>query len=260
MNDAGELLQMNTSDYKTWDTNPVKTPNGLIAKPASDTSLAATWYKFTTCADCSENAFVAYQNADSGNFQLVNASTTSGEVRYTTIPGNPFSGSGSTFDLSWRSTTMANLRLGYQLQSGQIASAFWNGTIDKWQTWESAKETSSYVSTTLRAPLAAFTFGRGAPVAVPDHLFVLSSGNNSSSSGNGVAVNWWDNSDRADTRWRSHENPIAMQKVDALSPLVANGVPGHVFAMQGGVVKEFKVVEDGMNVVRWSLVGDVTGS
>ncbi|KAI4105783.1 MAG: hypothetical protein L6R37_002530 [Teloschistes peruensis] len=253
VNDAGELLQMNTSDHKTWDTNPVKTSNGSIAKPASDTSLAATWYKFTTCADCSENAFLTYQDADSGNFELVNAST-SGEVRYTTIPGHPVSGSGSTFDLSWRSTTMANLRLGYQLQSRQIASAFWNGTIDKWNASESTKETSSYVSTTLGAPLAAFNFGRGAPVAIPDHLFVLSAGSN------GVSVNWWDNSDRANARWRAHENPMAMRRVDAVSPIVANGVPGHVFAMQGGVVKEFKVVEDGVNVVRWSVVGDVTGS
>ncbi|KAI4258696.1 MAG: hypothetical protein LQ352_001122 [Teloschistes flavicans] len=249
VNDAGELLQMNTTDYKTWDTNPVKTSNGSIAMPASDTSLAAIWYKYTTCADCSENAFLAYQDADSGNFELVNASM-SGDVRYTTIPGNPVSGSGSTFNLQWRSTTMANLRMGYQLQSGQIAYGSWNGTTTEWTASESAKETSSYVSTTIKAPLASFEYGRGAPVAVPNYLFVLSAG------GNGVAVDWWDNSDRQNTQWRTHQSPTAMQRVDPLSPLVANGA-GHVFAMQAGVVKEFVVAEDG---VTWTMVGNVTGS
>lgn len=47
-----------------------------------------------------------------------------------------------------------------------------------------------------------------------------------------------------------------MQRVDPLSPLVANGA-GHVFAMQAGVVKEFVVAEDG---VTWTMVGNVTGS
>ncbi|KAL8695130.1 MAG: hypothetical protein Q9218_000298 [Villophora microphyllina] len=242
VNNAGELLQMNTTDYKNWDINPVRTSNGSTAKPASDSSLAATWYKYTTCADCSENAFVAYQSADDGSFQLVNASM-SGNVQHRTIPGNPISGSGSTFDLQWRSTTLANLRLGYQLQSGQIASAFWNGTIDQWKASESADTTFPYVSTTLKAPLTSFNFGRGAPVAVPDYLFVLSAGNN------GVAVTSWDNSDPHNTHWATPQSPPSIQRVSPLSPLAANGA-GHVFAMMDGVVKEFVVGEDG---VTWTV-------
>lgn len=117
---------MNTTDYKHWDTNPVVTASGATIKPANDTSLAATWYSYPPCPDCSYNVFVAYQNSQSGQFEIVNSSM-SGDVQYTTIPGNPAKGSSSTFDLQWRSNNMANIRLGYQLESGQIASAAWNG-------------------------------------------------------------------------------------------------------------------------------------
>ena len=126
INDGGQLMQMNTTDYQTWDTNPVRTSTGTIAKPANDSSLAATWYKYTVCADCSYNAFVAYQDSDNGTFRVVNSST-SGDVQHVAIPGHPVSGSACTFDLEWRSTTRANIRLGYQMGSGQIASAAWNG-------------------------------------------------------------------------------------------------------------------------------------
>ena len=126
INTAGELFQMNTTDFTTWDTNPVKTEEGAIAKPADDSSLAATWYRYAPCADCSENAFLAYQDSDNGSFQVVNTSR-SGDVQYATVPGDPVSGSGSTFNTQWRSPVRANLRLGYQEQGGQIASSFWNG-------------------------------------------------------------------------------------------------------------------------------------
>lgn len=73
---------------------------------------------------------------------------------------------------------------------------------------------------------------------------------------NGVAVDWWNNSDLKNPHWGTHQSPPQMQKVQPLSPLAANGA-GHVFAMQDGVVKEFTVEADGTT---WNLVGNVTGS
>ncbi|KAL8945601.1 MAG: hypothetical protein Q9222_007878, partial [Ikaeria aurantiellina] len=125
LDNKGELILTNTTDYKTWDNNPVKTAEGTNAKPANDSSLTAVWYKNTQCVDCPYNAFIAYQDSASGKFNLVNTSTT-GEVEYTTIPGNPTPGSGSSWSLRWRTPTLASLRLNYQLDSGQIAFAAWN--------------------------------------------------------------------------------------------------------------------------------------
>lgn len=271
-------MQMNTTDYKQWDTNPVRTSTGAVAKPANDSSLTATWYRYTLCADCSYNAFVAYQDSASGKFQVVNAST-SGEVHYTTLPGNPLAGSASTLNLRWRSDTLANIRLGYQLESGQIASTIWNGktflpfranvrsvrrreekggkltsqiagTSNAWKAAETPDQTGDYSTTALRAPLASFNFGSGAPTAMPDYLFVLSSGKN------GVAVDWWDNSDRNSAHWGTPQSPAVMQRIRSLSPIAANGA-GHVFAFEDGVVKEFTVGADGTT---WTLVGSVTGN
>lgn len=126
LDDEGQLIQMNTTGSKRWDRDAVRNSTGAAIKPLNDTSLAATWYSYTTCPDCSYNAFVAYQDADSGRFQVVNASR-DGDVQHIDVPSNPLQGSSSTFDLQWRSDTRANLRLGYQLESGQIASAIWNG-------------------------------------------------------------------------------------------------------------------------------------
>ncbi|KAL8728775.1 MAG: hypothetical protein Q9181_005219 [Wetmoreana brouardii] len=242
-------MRMNTTDYKNWDTESVTASDGQIAKPANDSSLAAIWYKFAPCADCSENSFVAYQDSQTGSFQVVNTSM-SGDPQYISLPGNPISGSGCTFNLLWRSTILAHLRLGYQLQSGQIASATWNGTSNRWKASETAAGYAQFANTALRAPLASFNLGRGAPIAVPDYLFVLSAGNN------GVGVDWWDNSDLKNAHWGTHQSPPPMQMVQPLSPLAANGA-GHVFAMQERVVKEFTV--DGGDGTTWNLVGDVTG-
>ncbi|KAL8718500.1 MAG: hypothetical protein Q9225_004368 [Loekoesia sp. 1 TL-2023] len=249
INNVGELMQMNTTDYKQWDTNPVRTSTGAVAKPANDSSLTATWYRYTLCADCSYNAFVAYRDSASGKFQVVNAST-SGEVQHITLPSNPLPGSASTFNLLWRSATLANLRLGYQLESGQIASTVWNGTANTWKASETSDQTGQYSTTSLRAPLTSFNFGSGAPAAVPDYLFVLSSGKN------GVAVDWWDNHDRNSAHWGTPQSPAVMQRVRSLSPIAANGA-GHVFAFEDGVVKEFTVEADGTT---WTLVGSVTGN
>ncbi|KAL8699697.1 MAG: hypothetical protein Q9201_005859 [Fulgogasparrea decipioides] len=266
INTKGELMRMNTTDYKNWDTEPVTASDGQIAKPANDSSLAARWYKYAPCADCSENSFVAFQDSQTGHFQVVNSSMT-GVPQYIPLPGNPTSGSGCTLNLQWRSPTHGYLRLGYQLDSGQIASVVWNGrfsmllmhsrqllnsqlagTSNRWKAYE-IEEISSYVNTALKAPLTSFNLGRGAPTAVPDYLFVLSAGNN------GVAVSWWDNSDPNHAYWGTPQSPSPMQKVQPLSPLAANGA-GHVFAMQEGVVKEFTVDGDGTT---WNLVGNVTG-
>ncbi|KAL9027265.1 MAG: hypothetical protein Q9196_004191 [Gyalolechia fulgens] len=125
INDKGDLMQTNTTDYTSWDTSPISTSNGTIAKPAQDSNIAATWYRNTVCADCSYNSFVVYQDSESGRFQLVNAST-SGDVQSTILDGAPVSGSGVAFGLQWRSRTQGNIRLSYQLESGQMASTAWN--------------------------------------------------------------------------------------------------------------------------------------
>ncbi|KAL8710413.1 MAG: hypothetical protein Q9220_005014 [cf. Caloplaca sp. 1 TL-2023] len=250
LNTDGELILTNTTDYTTWDNNPVMSSNGTNAKPANDSSLTAIWYKSTQCVDCPYNAFIAYQDSVSGKFSLVNSSTT-GRVEYTTIPGNPAPGSGSSLNFRWRSPALVTLRMNYQLNSGQIASTTWDYTTGAWQAFESASDTSAFVSTALGAPMAQFNWGRGAPAKLPDYLFILSAGSS------GVAVNWWDNSDPKNTQWESPQTPEMMQRVKALSPLAANAA-GHVFAVEGGVVKEFeKGLGDGTT---WTLVGDVTRS
>ncbi|KAL8866120.1 MAG: hypothetical protein Q9174_006484 [Haloplaca sp. 1 TL-2023] len=255
-------MQMNTTDFTAWDNNPVESEDGAFIRPAEDSSLAATWYRYAPCADCSENVFLAYQDSNNGSFQVVNTSRT-GDVQYATVPGEPISGSGATFNTAWRSATRANLRLGYQEEGGQLASSFWNGTsafspplpllrgqsaADRDNYWET-ESAAPWSSSTSKAPLTSFTYGRGAPVAVPAYLFVLNAGDN------GVSVDSWDNSDRDDTHWSTPVRPPVMQQVDALSPLAANGA-GHVFAMQEGVIKEFAIDADGTS---WRLVGDVTG-
>lgn len=120
-------MQTNTTDHKIWHSSPVKTSNGTIARPANYSSLAATWYRNTVCADCSYNSFVVYQDSDSRQFQLVNTST-SGDVKYTTLSGNPAPGSGTAFGLQWRSNVQGNIRLSYQIDGGQLASTAWNST------------------------------------------------------------------------------------------------------------------------------------
>ncbi|KAL8841653.1 MAG: hypothetical protein Q9170_000867 [Blastenia crenularia] len=246
INNNGELTQMNTTDYSHWDTTPVKTSNGTTAMPANGTSLAATWYKYTVCSDCSYNSFVSYQDTDH-KYQIVNAST-SGDVQYTTLPANPVANSGSTFNLQWRSTVQANIRLMYQLDGGQIASTYWNGTIATWHASESESATSLYSITAPSAPMTSFNLGRGAPSDVPDFLFVLAAGKN------GVSVDCWDNSDPDRTHWRTAQSPTALQNVRSLSPIAANGA-GHVFAFEGSVIKEYTVAADGQT---WRVVGDVT--
>ena len=161
------------------------------------------------------------------------------------------------------------------MESGQIASAPWNGTFSSslhphgrknpkrnqahpkttgttatWRAYETPNLTNTYSKTTVGAPLTSFTFGRGAPTEVSDYLFVLSAGNN------GVRIDWWDNSDPASTHWGSPQNPDVMTGVRSLSPIAANAA-GHVFAFEEGVVREFKVAGDG---VTWTVVGDVTRS
>lgn len=99
--------------------------------------------------------------------------------------------------------------------------------------------------------MTSFNLGAGAPLEVPNYLFVLSAGEN------GVAVSWWDNSNPGftTTHWGTVQTPIAMERVKPLSPIAANGA-GHVFALEDGMVKEFKVEADGTT---WDLVRNVTG-
>ncbi|KAI4167953.1 MAG: hypothetical protein LQ348_007583 [Seirophora lacunosa] len=270
ININGELMQTNTTDFKQWDTNPVTNSTGAVIKPANDSSLAATWYNYPPCPDCSYNAFVAYQSAETGGFEVVNAST-SGEMQYTTLPTNPLSGSTCHFNLMWRSNQIAFLRLSYQLAGGQPASAIWNGmyhsrpheganepnivssstgTYNVWQSNEKPEENVQFSIVAPGAPSTSFNFGRGAPTDVPDYLFVLSAGEN------GVTIDWWDNSDPSSARWGTPQSPAAMRGVRSLSPITANGA-GHVFAFEGSVVKEYAVEADGTT---WDLVGDVTRS
>lgn len=247
IDEQGDLMQTNTTDHKTWDSSPVRTSNGTVAKPANYSSLAATWYRNTVCADCSYNSFVVYQPSDSREFQLVNAST-SGDVKYTTLSGMPASGTSTAFGLQWRSNVQGNIRLGYQLDGGQLASTAWNNTIDKWREWETPELTAGYSRNTMGASLASFTFGRGAPTEVPDYFFVLSAGDN------GVTIDWWDNSDPKNTRWSTPQNPASMQRVRSLSPIAANAA-GHVFAFEDDALKEYAVEADGTT---WNLVGNIT--
>ncbi|KAI4095950.1 MAG: hypothetical protein LQ344_001331 [Seirophora lacunosa] len=249
ININGELMQTNTTDFKQWDTNPVTNSTGAVIKPANDSSLAATWYNYPPCPDCSYNAFVAYQSAETAGFEVVNAST-SGEMQYTTLPTNPLSGSTCHFNLMWRSNQIAFLRLSYQLAGGQPASAIWNGTYNVWQSNEKPEENVQFSIVAPGAPSTSFNFGRGAPTDVPDYLFVLSAGEN------GVTIDWWDNSDPSSARWGTPQSPAAMRGVRSLSPITANGA-GHVFAFEGSVVKEYAVEADGTT---WDLVGDVTRS
>ncbi|KAL8917098.1 MAG: hypothetical protein Q9208_008137 [Pyrenodesmia sp. 3 TL-2023] len=223
INPQGELMQMNTTDYREWDNNPVIGRNGSIIKPAT------------------------YQDSDSGKFKIVNASM-SGDVQYIDVPGNPAAGSSAPFSLKWRSSINADIRMHYQLESGQIGSAAWNGTINEWQDYETDNQTDHYPQTALGSPITSFTFGRGAPIEVPDYMFLLSAGEN------GVAVSCWDNSDPKNSDWRTITTPQTLQRVDPLSPITANGA-GHVFAFQDGAVKEFAVEADGST---WNMIGDVT--
>lgn len=127
------------------------------------------------------------------------------------------------------------------------------GTIGEWQANETPNVTGGYSQTALKAPLASFNFGGGAPNQLPEYLFVLSAGNN------GIAVDLWDNSNSEATRWHPAQSPAVLQRVQPLSPITANGA-GHVFAFgdRDGVVKEFKVEADGTT---WDLVAEnVTAS
>ncbi|KAL8894185.1 MAG: hypothetical protein Q9207_008535 [Kuettlingeria erythrocarpa] len=247
INPQGELVHMNTTDYRAWDNNSVKGENGATIKPASNSSLSATWYSHPPCSDCPYNVYVAYQDSDSGKFNIVNASM-SGDVQYITVPGNPAAGSSAPFSHMWRSSTDTYLRIHYQLGSGQIADAAWNSTSNEWEDYGTTKKTQYYPRTALGAPITSFDFGRGAPIGVSDYMFVLGAGKN------GVAVGCWDNSNPKDTFWRPIATPPTLQKVDQLSPITANGA-GHVFAFQGGAVKEFTVEADGST---WAMVGNVT--
>ncbi|KAL8752935.1 MAG: hypothetical protein Q9184_005577 [Pyrenodesmia sp. 2 TL-2023] len=222
INPQGELMQMNTTNYREWDKNPVIGENGVIIKPA---------------------------NSGSGKFNVVNASM-SGDVHYIKVPGNPAAGSSSPFTHMWRSKIDAYIRMHYQLGSGQIASAAWNSTSNEWEAYETSKETEPYPQTALGAPITSFNFGRGAPIQVSDYMFVLSAG------ANGVPVSCWDNSNPENTVWRPITTPPTLQRVDPLSPITANGA-GHVFAFQDGAVKEFVVEADGST---WIMLGNVTAA
>ncbi|KAL8644057.1 MAG: hypothetical protein Q9210_007444 [Variospora velana] len=249
INTNGELMHTNTTDFTHWDTNPVTSSTGAAIKPANDSSLAATWYNYPPCQSCSYNAFVAYQNGQTGGFEVVNASI-NGETQYIKLPGNPLKGSSCFFNLMWRSNQIAFLRLGYQLASGQQTGAQWNGTANAWQANETPGHHAHYSIVAPLAPMTSFSFGRGAPTEVPDYVFLLAAGED------GVSIDWWDNSDPAATVWGPPQSPAVMRGVRSLSPITANGA-GHVFAFEGAVVKEFAAQPDGTT---WDLVGDVTGS
>ena len=126
VNEAGVLTQTYTTNFRDWYSSAIVSSDGTSVYPANDSSLSAVWYKDSSCGDCSYNSLAVYQDRDALGFQLIN-STKGGDTSHTSIDGNPTDGSGSVFDLQWRSPTLARLRLTYQLRSGQLATATYNG-------------------------------------------------------------------------------------------------------------------------------------
>lgn len=90
--------------------------------------------------------------------------------------------------------------------------------------------------------MASFSWGSGAPSGDPLLVGILSSGPQSVYVTSSTPQRSWDTL-----------APEALNNVQAYSALAANG-DRHVYALEGGSVKEFVVSTDGLS---WSFVGDV---
>ena len=96
---------------------------------------------------------------------------------------------------------------------------------------------------TPRRPIAGFTWSGDSASDNPFFVEILTTG------AQGVNITPW----QSVKGWQPPTAPDIMRNVQAYSGIAANG-DRHVYAFEGGVVKEFVVSSDGST---WSLVGDV---
>lgn len=91
--------------------------------------------------------------------------------------------------------------------------------------------------------MAGFTWSGDTASDTPFFAEILTTG------AQGVNITPW----QSVKGWQPAEAPDIMRNVQAYSGTAANG-DRHIYAFEGGVVKEFVVSADGLT---WSLVGDV---
>ncbi|KAL8880424.1 MAG: hypothetical protein Q9198_002163 [Flavoplaca austrocitrina] len=241
----GRLAELTATDSTPWT-------NGSLSRaeiiPAANSDLAAQWsvYDGVACNNCGDSYLVLAYEDSNNRIQVVNKTQTG--IRYDQLDeAIPVPGSGLAMNLHWMLDKAPELRLYYQQGADGVMSADWtdwqndNGSED-WN-WATHEIPSLPAQGTPGRPMAGFTWSGDSASDNPFFVEILTTG------AQGVNITPWQSA----KGWQPPTAPEIMRNVQAYSGIAANG-DRHVYAFEGGVVKEFVVSTDGLT---WSLVGDV---
>ncbi|KAL8804888.1 MAG: hypothetical protein Q9182_002290 [Xanthomendoza sp. 2 TL-2023] len=226
-----------------------------IAQAKSNTPIAAavagnlTW-SFTDHQNCKNNncgmqtVLLAYQDS---NNRIWIANATGSSPVLTRLEADPSPGTAITFQSVWHSTGSPGLRLYYVkgatdliIVNHEVSEYEAKRLGDRAGNW-TVKENNPVGSVSRGGSLASFTSGDDSS-GDPLFYYTLSSGPQ------GIKTVYYS----AGKGWRT-DTPDVMKNVQPYSSVAANA-DRHVYAFEGGVVKEFVMSTDGLT---WSLVGDV---
>ncbi|KAL8840524.1 MAG: hypothetical protein Q9176_003850 [Flavoplaca citrina] len=241
----GRLAELTATGSTPWT-------NGSLSRaeiiPSANSDLTALWsvYDEVACNNCGDSYLVLAYEDGKNRIQVVNKTQTG--IRYNQLDeAIPVAGSGLAVNLHWMIDKAPELRLYYQKGADGVMSADWtdwqNNDGSKDWNWATHEIPSLPTQGTPGSPMAGFTWSGDSASNNPFFAEILTTG------AQGVDITPWQSVEG----WQPPKAPDIMRNVQAYSGIAANG-DRHVYAFEGGVVKEFVVSTDGLT---WSLVGDV---
>ncbi|MCJ1246601.1 hypothetical protein MMC30_003810 [Trapelia coarctata] len=167
LNPVGQVNEIVSTDGMSWQNGSLNTQDIL---PANYTSLAAAFARNVPCQDCPSSLLFVYQDSDD-KFRLWN-STEDGWANYT-IPANPIAGSGVSLSPISVDEQPDELRLFYQIASGDVVNADWvspsqlsaadptlvHGAVPGWNIYEKDPRHSHGILD-MTAPISSFVYSQ----------------------------------------------------------------------------------------------------
>jgi len=236
-NIINELIS-DASSPPTW--SPGSLDDHQIQAP-DDSSFAAVAHAHPGCFTCDNATIFAYTEASDRKINVGR-----GNSSHWTTTTLPVSGDGISMTLRWEANqTTTGIRIFYQDSEGTYDYAYdveEENADPNFADWKPLGSFPSLVGSS-NGSIASLAYGTD-PSSSPINIEVLSSGSH------GVTNIPWLNS----AGWENNTEPMAMEGLDAYTPLAANS-DGRIYGIQNGLIKEYQLSTDGES--SWTLVGDV---